>query len=494
MSPHSAEPVPGQTLQAAQEWAADKNLGQQDNQFLSASQNLENRSLRESFRLLEEAREKAEQALAEEKEARQKLQEIRQKTLRTMGIGLFGLATISGVGVSLVLMTKTLTQTPPIVSQRITMYSKPAVVKIVSICSAVYQDNRDPEQPKEIPFISGWNRVDAPTVKNAENDLALGSGFLIGSDGYIVTNAHVVNGATDEKGEAYCIAKLRRNLEEKLKLTKENVTTLIDTQQITEKIRYSQDVLLPNSSNDAKVEKFPFDVKQRGTAKGSGGMDVAVIKIEVMNAPILRLADSGLAGLQDPIIVIGYPGGADVASAQEQDAASLVEATTSEGTVSNPNKVLSDRSSLIQVDVAVGSAGSPVLNQNGDVIGMISFQSNDNQVNNRPFAIPVATIQGFVRASGAVNERGPTDFLYSEGLNLYWGSEFEGAKKKFEAVTSLFLPHSEAQRLIRETNEKIAKSVGRQANIIWLVGVGGVAVSIALGLLGYASLNNRLEQ
>jgi len=155
---------------------------------------------------------------------------------------------------------------------------------------------------------------------------------------------------------------------------------------------------------------------------------------------------------------------------------------------------LSDRSSLIQVDVAVGSAGSPVLNQNGDVIGMISFQSNDNQVNNRPFAIPVATIQGFVRASGAVNERGPTDFLYSEGLNLYWGSEFEGAKKKFEAVTSLFLPHSEAQRLIRETNEKIAKSVGRQANIIWLVGVGGVAVSIALGLLGYASLNNRLEQ
>ncbi len=41
------------------------------------------------------------------------------------------------------------------------------------------------------------------------------------------------------------------------------------------------------------------------------GKDVAIVKIEVKNAPILKLGDSDRVQLQDHVTVIGYPGAAD---------------------------------------------------------------------------------------------------------------------------------------------------------------------------------------
>lgn len=352
-------------------------------------------------------------------------------------------------------------QPQPTLNQKLTMYAKPAVVRVILQCSAEYTDNRNPKEAQSFPF----------------SDDKEGSGFIISSDGYIVTNAHMVNYTT--KGKETCRSQMRRNLGEKLEISEAEASALVANGQISEELNYAQDVFLPNASRDDKAEKFPFEVKETGTVDRYGGKDVAIIKIEeVKNAPILRLANSSVTpGLQDPLIVIGYPSVADVAPAQ--DAASLMEATITEGIVSNPNKVLPDRSPIIQVDVRVapGSSGSPVLNKDGEVIGVISFQNNDTQGNNIPFAVPVTTIQQFVRPSGAVNKEGNTDFQYREGLALYWRSEFVQAKKNFESVTSLFPQHLEASRLIQKSNEEIAKDVSSQNYVPLMIGAG-------LGLLG----------
>jgi len=374
-------------------------------------------------------------------------------------------------------------QSQPTLNQQLTMYAKPAVVRVVLRCTAVYDDKRNIKQPQSFSYVYGWNESDKPDAGTAKTYYKVGTGFIIGSDGYIVTNAHMVDHAT--KGREDCRKQMRRNLGEDLQIAKAaDVSALIDgDQMITESLYYDQDVYLPNVSKDSKADFFPFEVKQSGTVDENGnGKDVAIIKIEVKNAPILRLANSAAPKLQAPIIVIGYPGVADVAPAQ--DAASFMEATVTEGIVSNPNKILPDRSPIIQVDVRVapGSSGSPVLNGEGEVIGVIAFQQQDDQENKIPFAVPVVTIQQFVGPSGAVNKAGDTDSRYREGLALYWRSEFEPAKKNFESVTSLFPQHSEANRLIQESNEEIAKNVSSQDYVPWLA---GVAITM-LGLIGAA--------
>ena len=76
----------GQALQDALEWAADKSLGDQDFQFLAASQNLDKRDFQialaakeKANQILTEAQQKAELALEAERKATKRLTEAQQK-------------------------------------------------------------------------------------------------------------------------------------------------------------------------------------------------------------------------------------------------------------------------------------------------------------------------------------------------------------------------------------------------------------------------------
>jgi hypothetical protein len=86
----------GRALAEALTWAADKSLGDRDYQFLSASQELENREVQRALEL-EKA---ASQIFAE---ANLVLTQAQQKAKRTVQLSLFGLAAISAISASVVL-------------------------------------------------------------------------------------------------------------------------------------------------------------------------------------------------------------------------------------------------------------------------------------------------------------------------------------------------------------------------------------------------------
>ena len=356
----------------------------------------------------------------------------------------------------------------PASNQILTMHAKPSLVRVIAGCTGTYLDRR--RSPfKRIPF--AYNN----------KELSVGSGYFISPEGYIVTNAHIVHYAAGS--EQKCKEILQRNLKEKLGVTPEEVESLLQNREIEllgDTFHSYQDVMLPNANKDAQAEMFRFEVKEKGTFTNEGSKDVAIIKIAVRDAPVLRLSDDYDLQIQDPIIVIGYPGAADSSFLSE---GSIVEATITEGIISNPNKTLKDGSPIIQVDVRVanGSSGSSVLNDQGEVIGMITLKGTDEEGGFIPFAIPTSTIQEFVRKSGAENRESSTDLLYREGLTLLWRGDYEGARKKFRAVTSLFQQHSEANRLIRESDQRIAEEFGEKGYLRWLMVIG-----IAVAVLGVA--------
>lgn len=54
-------------------------------------------------------------------------------------------------------------------------------------------------------------------------------------------------------------------------------------------------------------DALPFEVKVSGAPVGQG-KDIAVIKIEIENAPVLKLANSEQVQEQNKIVAMGYPG------------------------------------------------------------------------------------------------------------------------------------------------------------------------------------------
>jgi len=159
----------------------------------------------------------------------------------------------------------------------------------------------------------------------------LGSGFVVSPDGYIVTNAHVVENADDIK------------------------------------VRFTD-------KRELKARVIGVDLRS----------DVAVIKVEATNLPVMKIGDSRKLRPGEWVIAIGSPYGfANTVTA------GIVSATSRDNLSQDPNM---DAVPFIQTDVAVnpGNSGGPLLNMRGEVVGINSqIFSRTGAFAGISFAIPI---------------------------------------------------------------------------------------------------------
>jgi S1-C subfamily serine protease len=175
-----------------------------------------------------------------------------------------------------------------------------------------------------------------------------GSGFIIGSDGRLITNAHVVDGA------------------EEVQVTLKDGTS------------YEGKVL--------GIDSFT---------------DVAVVKIEAKNLPTADLGDAENLSPGEWAIAIGNPLGLD-----NTVTIGIISALgRSSSQVGVPDK----RVEFIQTDAAInpGNSGGPLLNSQGEVIGINTAIRADAQ--GLGFAIPIETAQ---RIAEQLFTKGKADHPY----------------------------------------------------------------------------------
>jgi len=354
--------------------------------------------------------------------------------------------------------------------ERLAMYSKPAVVRLID--GAMGQILFAP------PGIS-------PQVYNVQV-ISLGSGFFISSNGYIATNAHVVSMTKDgeDKAKQALFWQLVQQIAQQYGKDPRSInTSFIDQHSQLQSFQLVHHVIIPDGS------AFPFEIKQYGAPTGEGndqGKDVSVIKIEVKNAPILKLADSEKVQLQDHVTVIGYPGAADTFNSGLLSSRSALEATINDGKIS-AKKQASSGAPILQTNTAAthGNSGGPVLNDANEVIGLLTFRGdtvNGQEVSGFSFIVPSNTVMEYVKSAGASNEQGPTDTAFREGLNFYWDQYYSSAIPKFEEVKRLFPQHSEVDRLIQSSQQAKAEGKEKSSFPFWIVAVI-VGVLFLLGLL-----------
>lgn len=144
------------------------------------------------------------------------------------------------------------------------------------------------------------------------NAYSMGSGFIVSSDGYILTNHHVIDGANE-------------------------ITVRLNDRQ-----EYSAEVI--------------------GSDRRS---DVAVLKIDAKNLPFLKFADSEQLRVGEWVVAIGSPFGLDYSAS-----AGIVSAIGR----SLPSETGENYVPFIQTDVAInpGNSGGPLFNLQGEVVGINS--------------------------------------------------------------------------------------------------------------------------
>ena len=205
-------------------------------------------------------------------------------------------------------------------------------------------DGKTKMQPAEVyaSTVNSTVSINCSTTTNVfgqtTQSASSGSGFIISEDGYIVTNYHVISGASS-----------------------------------------------------VKVTLYNGDTYDATVIGGDSDYDVAVLKINAAGLTPVTLGNSADVNVGDSVLAIGNPLGELTFSMSGGYVSSCNRAINVDGTPFN----------MIQVDCSInpGNSGGPLMNLYGEVVGIVSAKYStysSTTVEGLGFAIPIDDVKSII--------------------------------------------------------------------------------------------------
>ena len=307
--------------------------------------------------------------------------------------------------------------------------------------------------------------------------LSSGTGFFITGDGYLITNAHII-----DRDSAFIRRKF--TLTTFKEVTESNITALQSSWDMT--LNDEQRNLLNNaySAIYSQVSSmFLFDLQReifvqlkvdtkddqiitrrmpaKVIIKGRPmpGKDVALLKVDsVQQLPTLPFSKDGMARIGEQVLVFGYPEPVTANTFLARE--TINEPTLTTGIVSAIKKSVGGWP-VIQMDAVIthGSSGSPVCNNNGEVIGLATFgsleQNTGGLASGFNFAIPISIIEDFLDSVGVDNKMSQASMAFNNGLNFFFTGYYTKALKRFAGVKKVNNDYPLVNYYIEKASTKI---------------------------------------
>ena len=346
---------------------------------------------------------------------------------------------------------------------------------------------------------------------------AVGSGFFVSADGYIVTAGHVIfsfthTDITQDLYTKYFLIEqsfaviMQEFADAGYYFTPEEQQTLWDYVMTYGEI---QDSLRSVYAVLGEVKPTLTEVQSKGwTARVIAvspfyERDIALLKIEPPSnyCPVLVVGDSSTVTMGSDMFSFGF---ADVTVfAEELGIETLLAPSMKEGIISQ-KRLTSAQTPVFEASATLtyGMSGGPGLDSDGEVIGVCSMGAvrEGIQVAGFNFLIESKVAISIMEEANvkSKNVLGPVDQAFIQGLQYFYDKHYSAAKQKFEVATGLFDYHWRAEALIKESNSAIARgedvaltvapspSAGWDTWIIIAVAVAAVT-AVAVVAIGFAA-------
>src|SRR5215475_5615646 len=213
-------------------------------------------------------------------------------------------------------------------------------------------------------YVEGWQQKKT----RPETEIGTGSGILVSSSGYVLTNDHVV------RGSEVTIPTRQPDVRE--------VRVRMEVKRI--------EVVLPGMGGERALEAT--------VVASDPALDLALLSVEATDLPWLPLGDSDALEMGQPVTAWGYPLGRAVEVGRTRGGAGGVIP----GVAASPGSVAALRSDdegdarYIQTDVTLnpGNSGGPLVDEDGYVVGIVRMKlMTGDRVG---FAIPVNRAKDFL--------------------------------------------------------------------------------------------------
>jgi serine protease Do len=215
------------------------------------------------------------------------------------------------------------------------------------------------------PFTDPFFRYFFPYELHRQEVKSSGSGVVISPDGYVLTNYHVIE----------------------------------DAQEVV--------VTLPGGQK--------YEAEIIGTDRVT---DLALLKLEGKNFPYARLGNSDDLIIGEWVVALGNPYGLFDLSKQPTATAGIISAVNVDFGRQESGRVFQN---MIQTDAAInpGNSGGPLVNSNGEVIGINTFIFTGSEFSRGSvgigFAIPINRARGIAEE---LKNSGRIDRSFSTGLHV----------------------------------------------------------------------------
>ena len=268
------------------------------------------------------------------------------------------------------------------------------------------------ETTKKVVGISKLKNAGSSIFSSSEeSDLGLGTGFIVTSDGYILSNSHVT-------GEKYS----------KCYVTLENGTNYDGT-----------------------------------VAWSDADLDLSIVKINAKDLPYVFLGDSNSIRVGETVYAIGNPIGFEF---RRTVTSGIISAKNRTIKIDEENKS-SYMTDLIQTDATInpGNSGGPLIYPNGEVIGINTVKISTAE--GIGFAIPINIVKPIIesfRKNGTFEEATIGIYAYDKEVVPYLNSGYTSINFNKGIYVAQITPNGPADNTELKEGDIIASIDGKELN------------------------------